>query len=136
MNAEAYIQKDLKCIDPNYFAVFNYKNKRWEIRKWLTQYPRRGGRAYWLDNSKLIFIVRQEDEDGYDCGYEPLDMRVISALQKSHWFKLRWKKELARIDRNNERLTEQADREMELQSRDMARAIYKYYREPSVFLGG
>ena len=137
MNAERYIQKELKCIHPAYFAVYNYENKRWEIRKWTGRKHKNPSRYDWMNNSKLIVIVRQEDEHGRDIGYEPLDMRIIKAIKKSNWLKVQWKERLVdKIDRNNERLMEQADAEIELLSRDMAREIYRYYREPRVFLGG
>lgn len=129
-----------------YFAVFNPYVKagisrgkgRWQIRKWLGTYPKRLG-LWDTDMSELILTVCREefssDQGLFDAGYEELDMRIIHAIRRSNWWKLKWKEEVAKIDYNNEMLERRANQRLEDESKMAAKAIWRNLREPSVDYG-
>jgi hypothetical protein len=71
-----------------------------------------------------------------DVGYEALDMRVVTAIKKSHWWKLQWKKKIEEIDFRNEQKKRKADLEIDYQSKHVAKKIWRHLHEPTVTLSG
>ena len=131
-----------------YFAVFNpnireksnmsYGTGRWQIRKWKGVFPKR--LDLWdTDMSEVIMTICKEevtDRGLVDVGYEGIDRRVIDAIRESYWWKVRWKKKVADIDWNNEKLERQANAELDYQSRYVASRVWHAAREPTVHLSG
>ena len=145
MKTPQYLQDEIQAIDPSnkfkLFIIYNIDINRWQVRKWLIQFPQKhdyyspsGGN--WRFKSELCQTVCQENEYDQDIGYKDIDMRVIHAWQESTDIILNRKKQFAQeIDKKNQDLEESADREFDYQARAVAKNIYKYYREPSIFLG-
>lgn len=147
MLAPFYIQKGLRAIDKMYFSVFNprikekksmsYGKGRWQIRKWVGTYPKRPD--LWDVASEVIITICKEemtDEGLVDAGYEDMDMRVITAIGKSNYWKASWKKKIAEMDWRNERKRRQADEQLEYESKYAAGQIWHSMHEPQVILDG
>ena len=147
MNTPKYITQELKAIDSMYFAVFNScivdrksmsaGRGRWQIRKWVGIYPKRLG--LWNEESEVIMTLCKEemsDRGLVDVGYEDIDERVVSAIRKSHWWKLDYKRKLEDVDWHNEKLERQANAELDYQSKYVARQAWHMEREPTVHLSG
>jgi len=141
-----YIQKELKKIDGTYFAVFNPCVKggmsngkgRWEVRKWIGVHPKR--LDLWdTDMSEVIMVICKEemtDEGLIDAGYEDVDRRIITAIGKSHYWKLDYKKKIADLDWHNEKMEREANSELEYQSKYVAKRVWRGLHEPTVHLSG
>lgn len=141
-----WFDKELKLIDPMYFAIFHPHIKsgtssgkaRWQIRKWLGVFPKR--KDLWdTDMSELIFTICDEQVvDGglEDVGFVDLNMEAIVAMRESHWWKLDWKRKVEAIDWNNEQLERKANITLEEEGRMAARRIWHANREKDVFLDG
>ena len=141
-----YIQKGLSLIDKLYFAAFNpcveggmsNKKGRWQVRKWVGVFPKRLN-LWDTDMSDAIMTICREEvtEDGLvDIGYEEIDMRVVTAIRKSNYWKNQWKKKIAEMDWRNERKERQANIELDYQSKYVARQVWHMEREPTVHLSG
>ena len=68
--------------------------------------------------------------------YEMLDRRAIDAVREGLWNALNAKKILLEIDRANDRQIYKAEIEDNLIARELAKSVWKHYREPSIFLNG
>jgi len=148
MNTPRWIREELKLINSMYFAVFNpyvrdssisYGKGRWQIRKWLGCMPKR--LDLWnTDASEVILTICDEQYSeimgGYDAGYEEIDQRVITAIRKSHYWKVSWKKKVAEIDFNNDELERRANQRLEDESKMVAKRIWHANREHDVFFDG
>lgn len=148
MYAERWIQKELELINPMYFAVLNphiderinpsYGEQRWQIRKWLGVFPKRMG-LWNTDASETILTLCDEalvDGGIQDIGYVEIDMQAIHTIRESHWWKLRWKQEVAAIDWHNDQLEIKANASLEEEGKMAARRIWHANREKDVFLDG
>ena len=124
IRAERWIQRELKLINPLYFAVFD--GKKWRIRKWQSIHPLNHRIECWQINSKNIMSVP----------YGMLDRRAIDAVREGLWNALNAKKILLEIDRANDRQIYKAEIEDNLIARELAKSVWKHYREPSIFLNG
>lgn len=144
-----WIQRELKLIHPMYFAIFNphvrtktsmsYGKGRWQIRKWIGAYPKK--LDLWdTSASKNIMTICKEtynsDKGLHDTGYEEIDMRVIYAIRKSHWWKLNWKEKIADMDWRNEKMERDAIKELDYQSRHISKLVWRKLHEPTVILSG
>ena len=69
MNAQRWIQADLKTINPRYYAVFNSIVDRWEIKKRSGMQRR--------ESDFLVIRLYEENEFGKD-----LLVRIVSMLTK------------------------------------------------------
>lgn len=138
MRPYLYFKKELQAIDPAYFAAFNHRHGRWQIRKLNTRFPmkRHYESPYCYFVSDLIFIVCKEDKQGNDIGYQELDRRVIFTIQESNRFKDNIKKNIELIDAKNERLEQGFKKETEEMSKDLAKQIWHHYQTNSIYLGG
>jgi len=147
MRVPRYIKKELEGIDSLYFTIFNHCVKggmsngrgRWQIRKWIGSYPRR--LDLWdTDMSEVILTICKEtvtEDDGLiDAGYQEMDMRVVTAIRESSYWRADWKKKIEKIDWNNEQLERKAKEQLEYEARYMAKSIWRKYKEPTVLLSG
>jgi hypothetical protein len=137
MNAPRYMQRELQLIDSMYFAIYNPQEGRWQIRKWIGIYPKK--HSLWKEFSENVLTIRKEimtDEGLIDGGYDDLDMRVIYAIRKSHWFKLRWKQKITEMDLRNEMLERRYEEQFDYESKYAAKLIYRHLHEPTVLLSG
>jgi len=149
MEAPRYIQKELALINPMYFAVLNpciregtnmsYGRNRWQVRKWTGTYPK-SMRLWDTQFSEPILTICKEEysqELGlYDAGYKEIDMRDIDAIRQSHWWKLRWKKNIQELDWRNEKRQRQAKDQLEYESKYAAKKIWRHLHEPTVHQSG
>ena len=124
MKAPGYIQRELKLIDPLYFAVYNRRTRMWNIRKWLCRNPI--NQVFWELNSNLVKRV---------VGNE-ITAKDLFELREGLYNALRARYIARKIDEHNMRLQEAADKEDDYQHRAAAKAIYHHYNEPTVCLGG
>ena len=143
-----YLTQELKAIDSMYFIVFNScildrksmsaGRGRWQVRKWVGIYPKRLDLWDTEMSEVIITICKEEmtDRGLVDVGYEDIDRRVINAIRESHWWKLDWKRKVADVDWNNEKLERQADAELDYQSKYVARRAWHMEREPTINLSG
>ena len=144
-----YITQELKAIDSMYFAVFNpciIERKsmsagrgRWQVRKWVGNRPKRLDLWNCYGYSEVIMTICKEemtDRGLTDVGYEDIDRRVIDAIRESHWWKSDWKRKVADIDWNNEKLERQANAELDYQSKYVAKRVWRSWREPTINLSG
>jgi len=122
MHTPEWFARALKLIHPKYFAIYDEKKKKYFIRKWLTAYPR--PRTWEIDSTPVCPVA-----------FPMLDERTLQKLREGLYWARHAKELLLQIDRNNERLEEQADIETEYVSRYMAKSIYHYYREPTICMG-
>lgn len=152
MNAPRYIQKELNLINPLYFSVHDPRPRlsyrledekyvidtqgRWHVRKWKSIHPINQRIETWMFNSVPILIVHQSSPDAKDIGYMDIDMRVIHRIREGLWNALNYKKLLAKIDQSNDDLQAKAEAEEEYIHRYGAKAIWRHYQEPTIFLGG
>ena len=146
MKTEAWIQKELQLINPMYFAVFHpcvpagmSRGKgRWQVRKWLGVYPKSLRLWNTADSEPIMTVCIEEmtDDGLIDAGYKPLDMRDIDAIRQSHWWKLKWKKNVQELDWRNARKKRQAMKELEYQSKYAAKKIWRHMHEPTVHQSG
>lgn len=147
MLAQSYLQRELRGIDSMYFTVFNpcivdrksmsAGRGRWQVRKWCGIFPKR--LDLWNEESEVIITICKEemtDRGLVDAGYEDIDERVVSAIRKSHWWKLDYKRKLEAVDWNNEKLERQANAELDYQSKYVAGRAWHMEREPTVHLSG
>ncbi len=137
MTAQSFIQRELRLIDKNYFAIYNDTKRRWQIRKWLGIYPRK--LYLWKEFSENILTIRKEemsDEGLRDIGYEGIDMRVIHAIRESHWWKLKWKQKIAEMDFRNARKEKQMMEQFDYESKYAAKRVWRSMHEPTVHLSG
>lgn len=133
MKAERYIQRELKLINPLYFAIFNDKLKRWQIRKWDSVHPIR--HRNWDINSSLIKTIKREDEQGNDIGYKDLTALELKLLRMGFYWARNAKKLLDDIDTHNYYLEQKALEDEEYYARWAAKDIWRHYRHQRVFLG-
>lgn len=144
-----YIREELKLIDSLYFAVFNphirdrksmsYGRGRWQIRKWIGTTPKRLDLWSCHGRSKIIFTICREemtDMGLVDAGYKELDRRVITAIQKSNYWKAQWKEKIAEMDFRNERQRRLANSELDYQSAYFAKKMWRFKHEPTINLSG
>lgn len=144
-----YIREGLRSINDLYFAVFNphirdrksmsYGRGRWQIRKWTGCTPKRQDLWDCHGYSEIIFTICQEEMTEYglqDVGYKDLDMRCVTAIRRSNYWKAEWKKKVSEIDFKNERRRRLADSELDYQSKLVARNIYRHLHEPQICLSG
>lgn len=146
MLAPKYIQRELKAINPLYFAVFDSrprfanmkvdKDGRWLIRKWKTTHPLQQRIENWKFMSLPILTIKNEDQNGRDIGYCQLDMRAIHTIKEGLYNARIAKTILAKIDEANDTMVAKEDEEYEYQLRAAAKRVWHRYREPTVFLGG
>ena len=138
MDAPLWIQRDLRLISPNYFAVYSEPTRRWQVRKWvnMSYVPKLGRTTDWRDKSELILVVRKEDYIGNDIGYQDLDIRVIETIQEGLYHARNMKQLVQEVDRANDKREENFSRTQEELARDMATQIWHKMREPTVYLGG
>ena len=142
-----YIQKGLGLIDKCYFAVFNPRVRggmsanrgRWQVRKWKGGYPKR--LDLWnTDMSEVIMTICKEavtEASGLiDVGYEEMDRRVITAIRKSNWWKLDYKRKIADMDWRNEKKERQANAQLEYEAKAASKSIYRVMHEPQVYGSG
>jgi len=124
MRAERWINRELRLINPLYFAVWD--KTTWRIRKWQSIHPLNHRIENWQIASTGIMTVP----------YELLDRRAIDAVREGLWNAINAKKILLEIDRNNDRLQDNAAIEDELIARELAKSIWHHYRESTIFLNG
>lgn len=138
MLAPLWIQKDLKLIDGNYFAVFSEPHRRWHVRKWvgLNYIPKLGSITNWQLKSALILEIRKEDYIGNDIGYQNLDIRVIKTIQEGLYHARNMKQLVQEVDRANDKREENFSITQEELARDMATRIWHKFQEPTIHLGG
>ena len=138
MDASLWIQRDLRLISSNYFAVYSESTRRWQVRKWvnLGYVPKLGCTTDWRDKSELILVVRKEDYIGNDIGYQNLDMRVIKTIQEGLYHARNMKQLVQEVDRANDKKDEDFSKNQEALARDMATRIWHKMQEPTVYLGG
>jgi len=149
MNVSRFINKELKLIDSMYFCVFNplikdrksmsWGKGRWQVRKWIGVFPKRLDLWDCYGYSKAIITICREEitEEGLiDAGYKDVDRRVITAIQKSNYWKADYKRKLAAIDSHNERLERQGMEQLEYESKYAAKRIWRSLHEPTVHLSG
>ncbi len=148
MIAQGYIQRELRMIDPLYFVIFNpciqeginmsFGKGRWQVKKWKGVFPKK--LSLWnTDECEVIMTICKEevtDRGLVDTGYEDMDIRVVTAIRESHWWRLGWKKKVAAMDWNNEKLERQANAELDYQSKYVAKRAWHIEREPTINLSG
>lgn len=132
MHGPRWSQDEARLIKPEYFVVFNPLTERWEVRKWAS--------LYWQNDWQLhgfSSFVRKSclhDDQGRDIGFRPLDARLFYELKRGLYNARRAIYYLRELDEANRRMEEAADAEQDYQHKAAAKAIYKHYREPSVFV--
>ncbi|MBW1975272.1 MAG: hypothetical protein JRI45_06840 [Deltaproteobacteria bacterium] len=155
MLAPRYIQRELRLVHPDYFAVFDPHPRvivlddpdgvslkvidpfgRWLIRKWMRLFPIDRRLDTWKFNSGHILTITRENEIGQDIGYLSLDMRAVHAVKEGLYHARNAKKLLAKIDQHNSDLEEKNEQEDWYLHRYAAKCIWHRYREPTVVLGG
>ena len=138
MDASFWIQRDLRLISPNYFAVYSEPTRRWQVRKWvnMSYVPKLGRTTDWRDKSELILVVRKEDYIGNDIGYQDLDIRVIKTIEEGLYHARNMKQLVQEVDRANDKREENFSRTQEELARNMATRIWHKFQEPTVYLGG
>ena len=111
---------------------------RWQVRKWVGTYPER--LDLWDIDSEVIMTICKEsysqDRGLYDAGYEEMDMRVITAIRKSNYWKADYKKKIAEMDWKNERMERQAEAQLEYEAKYAAKRVWRAMHEPTVCLSG
>jgi len=135
-----WIQREIQAIDPantfRLFIIYDSEVNRWQVRKWLIRFPLKSDYKYnWRFKSELCHTICKQDEEGLDIGYKPLDMRIIRAWQESNYIVNHAKEELmGELDDYNASLVANADKEIDYQSRAVAKDIYRHYNEPRIFV--
>jgi len=119
---ERWFDRELKLIDPLYFAAYNNKTKKWGIRKWRHPFLRRN----WEINSNIVMAVK----------YPVLDMRTLNDLKKGLWQARRLKHMLMEIDEANRENEKRIDREQTEIHKAGAKDIWNHYHNMSVDIGG
>lgn len=71
-----------------------------------------------------------------DVGYQALDPRCVEAIRRSNYWKAQWKKKVEAMDWRNERKRRLADKELDYQSKHVAKSIYRHLHEPTISLSG
>jgi len=133
MTPQLGFAKELACIHPRYFAVWDDTIKRWRIRRWLGNHNKWTPWESFSDNVKTICM---EDEFGQDIGYAPLDQRTLDALREGLYWARHARKLFQMVDEANARRYANADIENEYIHRYGAKQIWRHFREPMVDLGG
>ena len=132
MRPTRFAERELELVNPRYFPRYNETTNRWEVRKWNSLWRKRNPEL----NSILICNVRIEDDLGRDIGYKDIDKSIIDTVREGFYWARKAKELSAKIDRDNERLEQSSDEEIEYVSRYMAKNIWHKFQEPTVFYGG
>jgi hypothetical protein len=127
MHAQTWAQKELKLIDPRYFAVWDTKNKCFRVRKWYSTHP--------IDQ-KLSLWESRSDNIAKLPPYEEINMAFVESMREGFYWARNAKMLLQEIDESNAKLEESEAREQDYMARYMAKEIYRIYREPRIILSG
>jgi hypothetical protein len=133
MKPEKWFIHDLAAFDPDLFAVWDERLKRWTIRQWVVRYGRRTGiRTNWVEKSVLVMRVCYRDEYFHDVHYKPLDNRTLQAIRLMRWQNLNPNLTQIEIDRNNDRLEESFEADKRLIARDVAADSWRHFQTHTV----
>lgn len=120
MRPERWFAKELSLIDPTFYATFNERRQRWEIRK--------------KTSDKDLLIMRVSQYDGWeDIGYHPLDRRVLHALKLSKFNRENPSVCLQAVDEANAKLEQEATAEVEDRARTVGNQIWRHFRTKTVY---
>lgn len=134
MQAERWFQGELALINKHYFAAWNSRKHRWQIRAW-----KRGARPdfrwpYREERSTVIMTVCHMDGTR-DVGFMPLDQRTLFAVKKSvrdsenpEWL-------LREVDESNARLEDSFDKENKLIAKELTTSVDNHFHSHTVDLG-
>ena len=122
MKEPAWFTKELGLVNPKYFAIYSDKRGKYYIRKWNGAYPR--PRTWRTDSTPICQVP-----------YPMLDQRIIDTLRKGLYWARKAKELAMQVDKHNDDIVEQEDREQTYINRYMAKRIYEYYREKTLDLG-
>ena len=136
------MQRYIQEVCPRYFISWNQLKDRWEAQAWTIR-PHFKPSPYkiekWIREGRESYLIRRcfrEDEGGRDIGYKPLDFRFIRANKIGVYNLQQVKKLLAILDDHNARMSESIDEQEDYEHRAAAKAVYKHFREPSVYMRG
>lgn len=137
--APRHLQREIQNISPRYFLDWNNIKERWEVRAWTHFYwkPSVYKIEQGIRKDTPCYLIRRcykNDEMGRDVGYRPLDHGFIVDNMVGFYNTQQVKKLLHQIDSNNKMIQDAVDSQEDYEHRAAAKAIYKHYREPSVFI--
>ena len=131
--APNYIQRELKVINPLYFAVWDNARKYWRIVKKKSWYSKE--RNWRFDSVPILKILDNKDLHA-EAKYKALDMRTIH-MMKEGFYNARKAMEISRaIDNYNEALDEKANEDARYIGRETANDIWRHFREKTIDMGG
>ena len=84
----------------------------------------------------MVLQVNKENEFFQDAGYKDIDRDAILAVKVGLYNAANGKAVLARVDKHNDRLAQSQQDEVDYITRYMAKRIWHYYQEPTIFMGG
>ena len=139
--APGWFQRELRAIDPRYFAAFNpaCRGGRWQVREWKFWHkPGRTDWAEWPKRSLLVTsICHYIEKDGgvEDGGYMPLDGRALFAVKRGRHNAEDMKQVLYEMDKADEERQIKADAEMWDVTESKCRDIRRHYTVPRTGYG-
>lgn len=129
----AYIQREIRAINPLYFAVWDNARQYWRVVK--KRYPSSKMRNWRFDSVPILKVLDNEDLHA-KAKYKALDMRTIHMMQEG-FYNARRAMEISRaIDHHNEALEEKANEDARYIGRETGRSIWRHFREPFIDMGG
>lgn len=122
---ERWFERELKLINPLYFAAFNRRTKKWSIRKWVSD-----RKIHQIDpwgfRSHVVMAVK----------YPKMDMRTIDDLRRGLYQARRAKYLMREIDEANRENEARIDREQTDIHKSGAKDIWNHYHNMSLDIGG
>jgi hypothetical protein len=139
--APRHLQRGIQEVCPRYFLDWNNRIERWEARAWTHFYwkPTVKKIEDWIRRAVSSYHIRRcfySDEQGHDIGHRKLDYGFILDNKIGVWNTNRAMALLREIDARNQMIEDAANSQEDYEHRAAAKAIYKHFREPSVYLGG
>jgi len=132
-------QEELQCCDPRFFAVWNPKKCRWQIRLWNVAHPTSWdlkSMDSWLKKSQLHHTVCFRNDEYRDVGYKPLDQRTLFTIRKAVKDSENPEVTAREVDEHNEKIMLDSDKEVDLICNDLAKRLWHLNEEPTIYLGG
>jgi len=137
MKAPYYFEREVELIDPYFFAAFNPRTQRWQIRVWKNDCAKTRIDIFGLyaHKSYVVLNVCYQDEDFNDIGYKPLDQRTLHTLRLARRNADNPVAIAQEVDEANAKLEQEFDENVEYMMRDAAKTAWRHCREPMVDLG-
>lgn len=141
MKVQRYFQKELRLINPLYFAVWDDRKRpdgrgRWQIQKWNSVHPINHSVSRWRLRSKRIMTVKKESPHRQDDGYMPLDSRVLHSIREGLYGAINMKALFLKMDRADSTDEVTNERNRDLEAREEALTVWGHYREHFFDMGG